>query len=99
MSAVGRFGIDDTLGVDGRVARRLDELGVLEAGGPGGGGEVLGVAPDVGGVRRIGGDARDPEELDELVHVALLVGGAVGVEVVLRHARSLVWRPLGLHPL
>ena len=99
MSAVGQLRVDDPLGVDGRVARRLDDLGMLEAGGAGRGGEVLGVATDVGGVRGIGGDAGDAEELDELVHVALLVGGAVGVQVVLRHAGSLVWRPLGLHPL
>ena len=72
---------------------------VLEAGRARRRGQVLGVAPDVRGVIGIGGDAGDAEELDELVHVALLVGGAVGVQVVLRHARSLVGRPLGLHPL
>jgi len=32
-------------------------------------------------------------------YMALLVGGTVGVEVVLRHAGSLVWRPLRLHPV
>ena len=94
-----QFGIDHPLGVDGGVALRLDELAVLETGGSSRDREVLRVATDVRGVRGIGGDARDAEELDELVHVALLVGGAVRVQIVLRHAGSLVWRPLGLHPL
>ncbi len=95
----GQLRIDDSLGVDGRVACRLDDLGMLKAGGAGRGGEVFGVAADVGRVGGIRRDAGDAEELDELVHVALLVGGAVGVEVVLRHVGSLVWRPLRLHPV
>ena len=95
----GQVGIDDALGIYGRVALRLDELGAKEAGRPGRLGEILGIAPDVCGVAGIGGDAGDSEELDELFNVVLLMGGAIGVEVVLRHPRSLVGRPLGLHPL
>ncbi len=89
--------VDDSLGVDGRMARRLHDLGMLEAGSAGRVGEVFGVAADVGRMGGIRRDAGDAEELDELVHMALLVGGTVGVEVVLRHAGSLVWRPLRLH--
>ena len=84
----GQPGIDDPLRIDGRMAGRLHDSACWKPAVQGSVGEVLGIAADVGGVGGIGGDARDAEELDELVHVALLVGGAVGVEVVLRHARK-----------
>ena len=92
-------GIHEALRVHRGVPRRLEDLGMVESHLSSLSREVLRVAPDVGRVGGIGRDARDPERLDELVDVALLVGGAVGVEIGVRHGDSLRRRPLRLHPL
>ena len=91
--------IDQAFRVHRGVPRRLDDLGMVEPHLSSLGGEVLCITPDVGRVRGIGRDARDPERLDELVDMAWLVGGAVGVKIRVRHGDSLRRRPLRLHPL
>jgi hypothetical protein len=77
----GQRRIHEPLGVDRRVAGRFDEFGAVEADLAGLRGEILGVAPHVGGVRRVGRDARDSQSGDQLIDVTLLIVGAVGVQV------------------
>ena len=91
--------IHEALGVDRGMPGGFDELGVVKADLASLGGEVLGVAPDVGGMCRIGRDAWDPEGGNQLVDVALLIAGAVVIQVRIWHFDSLKLRPLRLHPL
>ena len=74
-------GVDHALGIDGGMARGLHQLGSLKANLERLGDQVFRVAAHVGRMSGVGRDAGDPEELDELVHVALLIGRAVGVQV------------------
>ena len=83
----GQRRVLDALRVDRRVTRGLDQLCGREAGVAGSPSEVFGAAADVAVMGRVGRDRRDPAELDQLIDEAVLVGGAVGIEVGGAHPR------------
>jgi hypothetical protein len=46
---------------------------------------MLGVAAHIGRMRGVGGDAGDPERVDQVVDMAPLMVGAVGIEIEVGH--------------
>ena len=87
----GQRWIDDALGVNRRMPGRLDEVGALQACIERRLAEVVGIAPNLGSVCRVGRNARDAQRLDELCDEPVLVAGAVLVEVRgARHGRRRV---------
>jgi len=86
----GCAGRAEPVGVDHGVAARLRHVDMVETRGPEPLAEPLGGAMDVGRERRIGGHARDPQEVAERGDPPLATGGQVRLDggLDLSHASS-----------